>query len=128
MDIATEMVLMCPHSPEFPYKQYCVNKTEQETPFSEKPIKFRPRIVYIFFLSFEPSPTTVKRMALISLPPYIYIYIYDHMFGIVVNTFDCHPRGPGFDSRLYPRIFSGGRSIGSGTGSTQPREDNWVAT
>ena len=32
----------------------------------------------------------------------------------------------GFDYQLYPRNFS--RSIGSGTGSTQPREDNWVAT
>ena len=50
----------------------------------------------------------------------------DHLFGIVVRTSDCHPRGPGFDSRLYPRNFSG--SIGSGTGSTQPCEDNWVAT
>ena len=45
---------------------------------------------------------------------------------IMVSTSDCHPRGPGFDSRLYPRNFSG--IIGSGTGSTQPREDNWVAT
>ena len=50
----------------------------------------------------------------------------DHLFGIVVSTSDCHPRGPGFDSRLYPRNFSG--SIRSATGSTQPREDNWVAT
>ena len=50
----------------------------------------------------------------------------DHLFGIVVSTSDCHPRGPGFDSRLYSRNFSG--SIGSGTGSTQPREDNLVAT
>ena len=41
------------------------------------------------------------------------------------NTSDCHPRGPGFNSRLYPRNISG--SIGSETGSTQPREDNWVA-
>ena len=47
------------------------------------------------------------------------------LFGIVVSTSDCHPRGSGFDSRLYPRNFSG--SIGSGTGSTQPRADNWVA-
>ena len=47
---------------------------------------------------------------------------YDHLFGIVVSTSDCHPKGPGFDSRQYPRNFSG--SIGSGTGSTQPREDN----
>ena len=50
----------------------------------------------------------------------------DHLFGIVISTSNCHPRGPGFDSRLYPRNFSG--SIGSGTGSTQRREDNWVAT
>ena len=49
-----------------------------------------------------------------------------HLFGIVVSTSDCHPRAPGFDSRLYPRNFS--VSIGSGMGSTQPREDNWVAT
>ena len=50
----------------------------------------------------------------------------DRLFGIVVFTSDCHPRGPGFDSRLYSRNFSG--DIGSGTGFTQPREDNWVAT
>ena len=50
----------------------------------------------------------------------------DHLFGIEVSTSDCHPRGPGFDSRLYPRNFS--RSIGSGTGPTQPREVNWVAS
>ena len=54
------------------------------------------------------------------------ILLQDRLFGIVVNTSDCHPRGPGFDSWLYPRNFSG--SIGSGTGSTQSREDNWVAT
>ena len=48
------------------------------------------------------------------------------LFGIVVSTSDCHPRGLGFDSRLYPRNFSG--SIGSGTRSTQPREENCVAT
>ena len=48
----------------------------------------------------------------------------DHLFGIVVSMSDCHPRGPGFDSRLYPRNFS--RSIGSRTGSTQPHEANWV--
>ena len=56
---------------------------------------------------------------------YIYANIKrkDHLFGIVVSTSDCHPRGPGFDSRLYPKNFSG--SIGSGTGFTQPR---WVAT
>ena len=40
---------------------------------------------------------------------------FDRLFGIVVSTSDSHPRGPGFNSRLYPRNFSG--SIGSGTGS-----------
>ena len=50
----------------------------------------------------------------------------DRPFGIAVSMTDCHPRGPGFDSRLYPRNFSG--IYGSGTWSTQPREDNWVAT
>ena len=58
---------------------------------------------------------------------YIFLLISSptHLFGIVVSTYDCHPRGPGFDSRLYPRNFS--RSIGSGAGPNQPREDNWVA-
>ena len=50
----------------------------------------------------------------------------DHLLGIVVSMSDYYPRVPGFDSRLYPRNCSG--NIGSGTGSTQPREDNWVAT
>ena len=54
------------------------------------------------------------------------IELSDHLSGIVVSTSDCHSRGPGFDSRLYPRKFSG--SIGAGTRSTEPREDNWVAT
>ena len=31
------------------------------------------------------------------------IIIFDRLFGIVVSTSDCHPRGPGFDSQLYPR-------------------------
>ena len=53
------------------------------------------------------------------------IYTYDRLFGIAVSMSDYHPRGPVFDSQLYPRMFSG--SIGSETGSTQPREDNWVA-
>ena len=47
----------------------------------------------------------------------------DRLFGNVVCMSDYHPRGPGYDSRLYPRNVSG--SIGSGTGSTQPREANW---
>ena len=54
------------------------------------------------------------------------VAIVNSLFDMVVSTSDCHPRYPGFDSRLYSRNFSG--SIGSGTGSTQPREDNWVAT
>ena len=55
---------------------------------------------------------------------YPYYMLADHLFGMVVSTSDCHPRGPGFDSWLHPRNFS--RSIGSGTGSTQPRDANWV--
>ena len=53
------------------------------------------------------------------------IYFNFCLFGIVVSSSDCNPRGPGFYSRLYLRNFSG--SIGSETGSTQPHEDNWVA-
>ena len=56
------------------------------------------------------------------------IFLTELLFSIVDSTSDCHPRGPGFDSRLYSRKFSGSRPIGSGTRSTQPREDNWVAT
>ena len=53
-----------------------MNKTEQETPFSEKIIKFRPHIVYTYiFLSFQPSPTTFKRKALISFLLYISIRV-----------------------------------------------------
>ena len=57
---------------------------------------------------------------------FLYFHFIDCLFGIVVSTSDCHPRGPGFDSQLYSGNFCGG--IGSGTGSTQPREDNWVTT
>ena len=59
----------------------------------------------------------------ITWPSYIIQTIYhpsDRLFGIVVSTSDCYQRGPGVDSRLYPRNFSW-------TWSTQPREDNWVA-
>ena len=62
---------------------------------------------------------------LIIFAPFCVFYQF-HLFGIVVSMSDYHPRGPGFDSRLYPTNYSG--SIGSGTGSTQPREANWVAT
>ena len=50
----------------------------------------------------------------------------DCLFGIVVSMYDYHPRCSMFNSCLYPRNFSG--SVGSGTGSTQTREENWVAT
>ena len=56
----------------------------------------------------------------------IFILILDRLFGIVVSTTDYHPSDPGFNSRLYHRKCFG--SIGSGIESTQPREDNWVAT
>ena len=42
------------------------------------------------------------------------------------NTSHCHPKDPVFDSHLQPRNFT--RSIRSETGSTQPREANWLAT
>ena len=48
------------------------------------------------------------------------------LFGIVVSMSNYDPRGPGFDSRLYPRNVSG--SIGSGMGSTQSHEHNLLAT
>jgi hypothetical protein len=41
--------------------------------------------------------------------------------GLVVRVSGYRSRGPGFDSRLLPDFL---RSRGSGTGSTQPREDN----
>ena len=55
-----------------------------------------------------------------------HLITFQHSLGIVVSMSDCHPRGPGFESWLYFRNFSG--SIGSGMGSTQSHEDNWVAT
>ena len=36
-------------------------------------------------------------------------YVHNRLFGTVVSTSDCHPRGPGFVSQLYPTNFS--RSI-----------------
>lgn len=33
------------------------------------------------------------------------VSIVDCLFGIVISTSDCHSRGPGLDSRLYPRKF-----------------------
>ena len=65
-------------------------------------------------------------LLLITITIIIVIKVMVRLFGIVVSMSHCHPRGPGFDSRPYPRNFS--RSMGSGTGCTQPREDNWVAT
>ena len=53
-------------------------------------------------------------------------YIHYVLRAMAFSMSDCHPGGPRFDSRLYPRNFS--RSIGSGMGSTQPREANWLAT
>ena len=55
-----------------------------------------------------------------------YKYLTDHLFCIVISTSDCHPRGPGFDFRLYHRNISA--RVGPGADSTQPHEENWVAT
>ena len=89
------------------------------------PIKDLFKVSFNFFLCEQPLilMLSLKRKEIIITE---WRYFQGCMFGIVVSTSDCHPRGPGFDSRLYPRHFSG--SIGSGSGSTQPREDDWVAT
>ena len=74
------------------------------------------------------DPTNLKEeINFISLSKILYydcLLKYDCLFGILVSTSDCHPRIPGLilGYRPYPRNFSG--SIESGTGSTQPREDN----
>ena len=49
-----------------------------------------------------------------------------HVYGVMISMHDYYPRGPSFDSRLYPRNFSG--NIVSRTWSIQLREDNWAAT
>ena len=49
-----------------------------------------------------------------------YRELSDRLVGIVVSMSDYHSRGSGFDSRLDHEFFS---YLGSGTGSTQPRED-----
>ena len=71
-------------------------------------------------------PVTTRELSSIKLFYCSIKCILDYLPGIVISMSDCHPRGPGFDSRLYPRNFSG--TVGSGKGSTQPREENWVST
>jgi hypothetical protein len=45
--------------------------------------------------------------------------------GLVVRVSGYRSRGPGFDSRPYQIFWEVG---GTGTETTQPREDNWEAT
>jgi hypothetical protein len=55
---------------------------------------------------------------------YLIIAYVDRLCGLVVRVSSYRSRGPGFDSRPY-QIFSDNlNSRGSGTGSTQPRENN----
>ena len=65
-----------------------MNKTEQETPFLRKLSSLDP-ILYIYFWSFQPSPMTVKRMALISLLPCISWLQYLYIWGFRARQ---HPR------------------------------------
>jgi hypothetical protein len=46
---------------------------------------------------------------------------HDRLCGLVVRVPGYRSRGPGFNSPVLPDFL---RSSGSGTGSTQPREDN----
>jgi hypothetical protein len=50
---------------------------------------------------------------------------YDRLSGLVVRVPGYRSRGPGFDFPALPDFL---RSSGSGTGFTQPHEDNWGAT
>jgi hypothetical protein len=45
--------------------------------------------------------------------------VADRLCGLVVRVLEYRSSGPGFDSRALQKKISG-----SGTGSTQPREDN----
>ena len=51
------------------YKQYDVNKTKQETPFSEQTIKFRPHIIYNFFGPFNRPRRLLKGWHLFPFHP-----------------------------------------------------------
>jgi hypothetical protein len=46
----------------------------------------------------------------------------DRLCGLVVSVEDYKHRGPGFDSWALLRIFLISEGVGSGTGSTQPRD------
>ena len=53
-----------------------------------------------------------------------YFANFDHICGVVVSVYKYHPRDSVCHSLPYPRNFD--RNIGSGMGSSQHRDYNWV--
>ena len=63
---------------------YCIHHTQPQASMTNRSAEFK-----FCTLSFYGVEYSIK----------------DRLFCVAVSTSDCHPRGPGFDSRLYPRHF-----------------------